>query len=578
MNRKQLSLKCFLLLLTSALFFTIFSLNLQQYNKAMAYLEERNEVYFRFWVDEIPYFEDTHDNLSIDDIKDGMAYAYANTQHFQKFLDHSVDFEVLVPPGDEAGEMETSDYKDFFLKEKRIIDKYPSFGGYLELLNGFQEKYPNLCQVREIGKSVSNRQIMLVKLSDNVTKEEAEPKFFSTGNIHGDETEGFILNLKMLDYMLTNYGSDEQVTRILDNIQVYFAPSVNPDGLYRNNNSSVSNPRRSNDNGADLNRSFKCKCGKGPNKQPETMSLIKFAEENVSIVNYIDFHGGTRVLLYPFSCDRTTVVDKPWWSKVMGEFCETANDAAGHNYMSYKQAFLLYNRPTHGTTKDYWTYQRPSRGCTMEQWSTKTIPERDFTKYWNYNRQAYLDYIEQTRFGIAGIVKDAATGKVLSAKVTIEKHDKDNSWMVTEPKTGFYQRPIIAGTYDVTFTSDGYNPRTYENVKVENNKTTVLNADLTNPSNIELFSQLNVSGISVVKVPRGIMIRNSQKIKGNFQAAIYDISGKLIKELSQQDLIGNQDYVWNGVNSRGVQVSNGCYLLHFSLNNQTVNQRFTLTR
>ncbi len=49
-----------------------------------------------------------------------------------------------------------------------------------------------------------------------------------SATMHGDETTGYILMLRLIDYLLSNYGADPQVTNILDNMEVWIYPLANP--------------------------------------------------------------------------------------------------------------------------------------------------------------------------------------------------------------------------------------------------------------------------------------------------------------------------------------------------------------
>ena len=77
----------------------------------------------------------------------------------------------------------------------------------------FAADYPTLCQVENIGFSEQGREILFAKLSANVSVEENEPELMYSATMHGDETTGYILMLRLIDYLLTNYGTDPQATR-----------------------------------------------------------------------------------------------------------------------------------------------------------------------------------------------------------------------------------------------------------------------------------------------------------------------------------------------------------------------------
>ena len=87
------------------------------------------------------------------------------------------------------------------------------------------------------------------------------------------------------------------------------------------------------------------------------------------------------------------------------------------------------------------------------------------------NYPSLLNYIEQSLFGLRGIVTDSITGNPLKAKVEILNHDIDSSHVYSNLPIGNYNRYLYQGNYDVTFSKSGYYPKTIN--------TTILNNDIT---------------------------------------------------------------------------------------------------
>jgi len=69
--------------------------------------------------------------------------------------------------------------------------------------------------------------------------------------------------------------------------------------------------------------------------------------------------------------------------------------------------------------------------------------------------------MEQSLFGIHGTVTDSITGEALEATVFIEGHDHHGSEVSSHMPAGDYHRPIKGGTYNVTFSCEGYLPKTF---------------------------------------------------------------------------------------------------------------------
>ncbi len=91
--------------------------------------------------------------------------------------------------------------------------------------------YPTLIRVEEIGKSYEGRPIRLATLTNQATGPDTEkPAVWIDANIHATEIAGTTTSLRLIYTLLTQYGQDEHITRLLDTSVYYILPRVNPDG------------------------------------------------------------------------------------------------------------------------------------------------------------------------------------------------------------------------------------------------------------------------------------------------------------------------------------------------------------
>jgi predicted deacylase len=156
----------------------------------------------------------------------------------------------------------------------------------------------------------------------------AEPRFMYTSTMHGDETTGFILSLRLIHYLLNNYGTVDAITYLLDNTEIWICPNENPDGTYRYDNSTLNGATRSNLNGFDLNRNYPNPVSNPGNTQPETQAMMNFVD-TMNFTMSANMHGGIELVNFPFDSWTSTNpanrhADHNWWYFVSREYADSA--------------------------------------------------------------------------------------------------------------------------------------------------------------------------------------------------------------------------------------------------------------
>ncbi|MET9349708.1 M14 family metallopeptidase [Streptomyces termitum] len=189
--------------------------------------------------------------------------------------------------------------------------------------------HPSIMSKRVIGKSYQGRDIIAVKISDNVNADEDEPEVLFTHHQHAREHLTVEMALYLLRELGAGYGTDPRITNAVNGREIWIVPDVNPDGgeydiatgSYRSWRKNRQPNAGSSAVGTDLNRNWDYKwgcCGgssgsKGsetyrgaaPESAPEVKVVADFARSRVvggkqQIRAAIDFHTYSELVLWPF--------------------------------------------------------------------------------------------------------------------------------------------------------------------------------------------------------------------------------------------------------------------------------------
>ncbi|GGK16708.1 hypothetical protein GCM10007962_08740 [Yeosuana aromativorans] len=513
-----------------------FSQNTEK-EKAEKYIATKGELTFTFKVNNPSELENYSKNLSIInyDPKTKTVIAWANEQEFRIF--ESLNITYKVPKGEnEVDESFIYDNKTSLSKTNQIgktsantlsfpVANYPTYAQYAQQMQDFENNYPSLVKKISLGTTTENdgKELLFVKISDNVNTDEQEPKLLLTSSMHGDEIAGYPMMLSLINYILTVYSnpSDPDYARIknlVENAEIWINPSANPDGTYYGSatNTSVAGSRRANFNSIDLNRNYPDNVAgahyDGNAYQKETLAFMNLAD-TYHFVIAANFHGGTEVFNYPFDnayYNEALHPDNNWFEYVGIEYTTHAqNDSdpfGDTTYMTVDYDSSLYPSPgvtrgaewykVFGGRQDYMNFYKQCKEVTIELSDTKILPESQLANYWYYNKNALLDFLTEGTYGFRGVVKDATTGYPIDATVKIVGHDNYGSHTFTDITHGDYYRPIKSGTYDIIYESDCYQSYTLTNQTIADHETKVLPDLLLTPVASAVPTSLTASSIT----------------------------------------------------------------------------------
>lgn len=462
------------------------------------YFRINGEVYFSFANPGRALLDELTTVVSLDYANTDSVRAYANRQQFEKFKRFLLPFKHLPHPGD-VKDVKMSNNPEGL----EAWDAYPTYEAYVAMMQGFAQSYPSICRLVDAGSSVLGRKIYFVVISDSVYIREPEPQLMYTSSMHGDETTGYVLMLRLIDSLLTSYGTNPRITNLVNQTEIWINPLANPDGTYRTGNHTVSGARRYNNNNVDINRNFPDPAaGEHPDGnawQPETIVMMNIAKANKFVLS-ANFHGGAEVVNYPWDTWVRRAADDQWWQFVSHMYADTAQAYSPSNYMSGFNDGITngydWYRIT-GGRQDYMNYFMRCREVTLEISNTKLLSASLLPAHWEYNKRSLLNYLENALYGIHGRISTGPNlyDLLIRTNIKIAGLDIDNSDIYADSANmGYYVRMLAPGTYTVQFIpQDTLFPTALEmqfsNITVSNFNRTVLDIIVPIPlSPVELTS------------------------------------------------------------------------------------------
>ena len=188
------------------------------------------------------------------------------------------------------------------------------------LLNDFHSRYPELTQIKEVGKSLQGRSIWAIKISDHANVHQAnKPVVLFNGMHHAREVMGPEVALDIIQSLLEGYGKDNKITHWVDSNEIWVMPMFNVDGnniVWTNDSMWRKNARGS--YGVDINRNYPYAWGscngssgsqyaqdyRGPSaaSEPETNVMMNLVKE-IRPVFDISYHSYSELVIYPMGCE-----------------------------------------------------------------------------------------------------------------------------------------------------------------------------------------------------------------------------------------------------------------------------------
>ncbi len=304
---------------------------------------------------------------------------------------------------------------------------------YAELqaeLPALAARFPALAQVVVVGKSVEQRDILALKISDQVENEEAEPAVLLVGGHHAREWISVDVPFLLAKYLLENYLSSARVKRLVDGGEIWIIPLLNPDGhQYSVTSDRLWRKNRANNGdgsfGVDLNRNYSYQWG-GPGSsgdtysetyrgaqpfsEPESRALRELSARE-QFTTLISYHNYSQLVLFPWGYTNAPAPDEALLDQLATAMADRIRRVHGKVYTP-QQSSDLYLASGDATDWLYGTSQVPAFTIELRPRSMNpgfVLPESEIQPTFAENLPAALFLIEWSQTAAA----PAAAGTAL---------------------------------------------------------------------------------------------------------------------------------------------------------------------
>ena len=264
------------------------------------------------------FLQTNQTKLDITRVKAGQYAEIAATVESMELIRQSgLRFEVLVK------DMEA----DYASRQKGIgFGIWHTYSENVAFQDSLRLRFPQVVSEKwSIGQSHEGRDIWCFRVSANPDIDEDEPEILIDGMHHAREIMASEFPIMFAEYLAENYGTNPEITWLLDNRELYVIPIVNPDGVtfnegqYPNGGGMWRKNRRYNGPGSygvDPNRNYpfmwglddygssgdpdsETYRGPSPGSEPEIQALMAFIN-NRHFITHDTVHTYSNLLLYPW--------------------------------------------------------------------------------------------------------------------------------------------------------------------------------------------------------------------------------------------------------------------------------------
>lgn len=279
-------------------------------------------------------------------------------------------------------------------------DHYHTYQGVVDEFKALANAHPEIARYVKLGESYEGRDIFALKITSGASADESsKPDVLITGCHHAREWISVETPVHFANQLVNGYATDTSIKYMVDRLQIWIVPIVNPDGfvftsgsgagdrLWRKNRRPITVGGCVSNVGVDLNRNYGfqwrlrgdnacedyCSSDKScinddvgasddprnielyrgpqPDSEPEVKVLKTLMDDpNRHFRAQLDYHSYGQLILYPWGYQRGDAPDNKMLSDLAQKMSKEIKSVEAKNYTP-ESAFDLYT--TTGTSSDY---------------------------------------------------------------------------------------------------------------------------------------------------------------------------------------------------------------------------------
>ena len=244
----------------------------------------------------------------------GRVDVRVNEQQFEQIRAAGLPYEVKI------ADLQTLIDQQFTPagETRDAFDNYMTYSQVLNYLNTLVALRPDLAETFVVGQTVEGRDIVGIRFTGAGTQ--TKPGIFYHGGQHAREWITVPAALYVADQLLREYDNDPYIHDLVDRLEWFIVPVMNPDGYIYSHTSDRMwrKNRRYNGSGiwgVDLNRNWGVGWGgagssgfpndqtyRGPSafSEPETQAMRDWILNHTNIVAHCDLHSYSQLIMYPY--------------------------------------------------------------------------------------------------------------------------------------------------------------------------------------------------------------------------------------------------------------------------------------